>query len=940
MPFRRPGTTATLARFCLSSLGTVACWALWIVLGALLAVEIYIAAAHDLPVPALILRRIESRLADANLTVSFTRAQFDPTGKVFVQAVRLRSRQFEDPLLTCQSLYLRKSVWSYLAGQHAPDEIRLEGGTLQLPALLSPSGTAEPLLRDINATLRIERNLLHVDQLNFRAGNLIVTARGDLQLPPATAAGGDPALLIGQALQYGRRLVRELPRLETLEHPVLDLVLENRPGVGNVAELHLRADALRLDSGELAVLHHLDAHSTLRLDSAESRPLRLTLSADRAMVRDTIAAERLRGVLATEISTRLTTPPRTALLLLAAERVAGFDEQIDHPTLQLTWQDRQPLRFELGTRVHGETFAFRGEADLARKSGRLQFDGRVPPSLVDAVLPKRTPKLAPYFRFGDPVEVHAEATFSEGWRFELLRSRVRVQRMDSHGVQVTSARGLIDLDRQGNFLAYDALARIGENYGRGSYFMNFRTWDYRFLLEGALQPASISGWFRSDWWLKFWESNFAFPAAPPAADVDVTGNWRDVTQVSYFGSTDAVSPRVLGADFERAHARVFVRPQFAHAFDLRVERAGGTQRASGWFKRFADTPTRELRRLEFDLAGNLDAAALRPLGRETAETLLKPWSFTSAPEIHFWGATDYRDGRSVPELKFRGAIRGGVRYEHFPLESVEAEGSASGTDVRLDRLLLGVAGGRGTAQASYTGADGTRKLGFDFYIENADMVQAIRAIHEFEVARGNLDPNASPNRDLLKRASGGKLQFALSASGNPDDIASFVGSGNVQLAGAELGEVHLFGLLSQLLSSLSLNFSSLKLDTLRASYKLAHGVATFPDVRITGPTALIEGKGDYRLTDKSLDFTARFKPYEENKSILQAAIGIVVNPLASILELRLTGPIQKPHWSVSFLSSGSSAPAPQSPSANPGPPSASASPAATPPANTEPERKP
>jgi hypothetical protein len=888
---------------------------LWIVLGLLLAAQVWIAVAHELPVPKFVLRGIESRLEAANLDATFARAQFDPTGKFLVEAVRVRSRQFEDPLLTGRSLYVRKSIWSFLSGQHAPDEIRLEGGTLQLPAPLSPSGTAEPVLRDISATLRLERSLLHIDQLNFRVGNLIVTARGNLQLPPRSAQPTDPARIIGQALQHGRRLVREFQKLDALEHPKLDLVLEALPGVGNVAEIRLTADALQLGGHWPVAARRVQARTTLRLDGPDARPLRIAFVCDEVALREQIQLEQLRGIVATEITPAQPQPPRGATISLAAQRIAAFGEEIATPVLRLTWQQERPVRATLGLRAHSAAFTFASEIDVSSESARVIFDGSVPPSLVDDVLPRRTPKLAPYFVFGDPVDVHAEAVIGEGWRFETLQSRVRVMRLNSHGVPVTHAHGRIDVDREGNFLAYDAVARIGENFGRGSYFMNFRSWDYRFLLTGALHPVSIAGWFRSDWWPNFWETNFAFPSAPPGADVDVIGNWRNATNTAYYGSTDAVSPKVLGADFERAHAIVFVRPHFAHAFDLRVERAGGTQRARGWFKRFADPLTREQRRLEFDLTGNLEPTTLRFLGRETAQSLLQPWVFSRAPDIHFWGATDFADGHSTPDLRFAGSAGQGVSYEGFPLESVEAEGSAKGPEVKLDRILIGVAGGRGTAKASLFTGDKERKLGFDFYIENADMVRAIRAMHEYEVARGGLDPAASPNKELLQRASGGKLTFAASASGNPDDLKSFVASGNVQLAGAELGEVHLFGLLSQVLSSLSLNFSSLKLDTLRASYQVANGVAHFPDVRVTGPTALIEARGDYRLVDRSLDFTAKFRPYDENKNPLTFVVGIVVNPLASILDLRLTGPIQKPTWSVSILGGGAKPAEPKPPEA-------------------------
>ncbi|HEX2861273.1 MAG TPA: hypothetical protein VHN79_06520, partial [Lacunisphaera sp.] len=68
----------------------------------------------------------------------------------------------------------------------------------------------------------------------------------------------------------------------------------------------------------------------------------------------------------------------------------------------------------------------------------------------------------------------------------------------------------------------------------------------------------------------------------------------------------------------------------------------------------------------------------------------------------------------------------------------------------------------------------------------------------------------------------------------------------------------------------------------------------------------------------ALDFSARFRPYEDPGSLLAAAVGLVINPLASILELKLTGKLADPKWSVS-VGSGSdpSKPTPPSPPAKP-----------------------
>jgi hypothetical protein len=901
---RPPRPAEAAARFCLSCAGTVACWGVWIVLVIGLGLQLYALIARELPLPPFIVARLESRLAEENLAATFAHAQFDPSGGLYLRSVRLRVRHHADPLVLADGVFVRKSPWSILSGARAPDEIRLDGATLQLPAPLSPSGAPEPLLRQATATLRLEGSLVHVDQLAFRLGRLAVTMRGDFQLPPRAGERRPPlGEVIAQVLQIGRRVARELPRLDCLERPVLHATLGVRAGIGNVAELELTADAVRQPAGLDLETGPLRATAIVRLDGTDERPLRVAFATPALRFRDQVHAANLAGAIATTFRPRAWALPESAEVLLSAARVQALDEVAVAPTLTARWLRHAPTEFDLGVTLHDQPLAVAGRFDPRRRTGRVTLEGPIPPSLVTAVLARRAARVEPYLRFADPVRTFATATFGPDG-FELLRARVDGARLNSNGVHIAHFRGRVDLDRKLDFRAEaDHVQTAGGGHAQGIYWMNFRRMDFRVLLTGGLNPPEIAGWFRTNWWLNFWE-NIRFPGALPVADVDVQGNYRDSTNTNYFGSTDAAPAIVLGADFETAKARVFVRPHFAHAFDLTVARADGAQRARGWFKRSADARTRELRAYEFDLTGNLDPGTLRHLGGPAAASLLEPWNFSQPPQLALRGRTSFRDGRAHPDLTFRGEAGGGVTFEKFPLETVSATGGVSGNDIRLDRIELAVAGGHGTAKAAVTGEGERKRLGFDFYLEGADLVRTIRTINEFETARAPAgEPPASPNRDLLKRASGGRLNFALSAQGHPGDLTSFNGSGNVEVAGAELGEVHLFGLLSQLLSGLSLNFSSLKLDTLRGSYRVADGRVNFPDIRVTGPTALIEGRGDYRLTDKTLDFTARFKPYEENRNLLTGVIGIVMNPLASILELRLTGPIGKPDWSVSLGSS-------------------------------------
>ena len=120
------------------------------------------------------------------------------------------------------------------------------------------------------------------------------------------------------------------------------------------------------------------------------------------------------------------------------------------------------------------------------------------------------------------------------------------------------------------------------------------------------------------------------------------------------------------------------------------------------------------------------------------------------------------------------------------------------------------------------------------------------------------------------------------------------------IAGQELGEIHLFGLLSELLSKTLLNFTSLRLDSAQASFRIDGNKLVFPQVKLQGPRASIDAKGEYLLETKTLDFSARIYPLQESKFVVADALGALLTPLSNVLELKLTGALEKPSWAFAF----------------------------------------
>lgn len=913
----------TILRFCASCGATVACWAVWLVLGTTLVALGYIAAARELPVPDFMLRRAEAELAKAGLTLKFGRARLDPTGIVLLENVQFRSRSFEEPLLTCRLLYVSREFWSVLAGRPVPDEIRLEGAALQLPAMLSPSGTVEPLMRDVSLVIRHEGQRWLVDQFTGRIGRLTVTAQGEVT-PPSSRVPGVAALtpdeIVGRFLQISRQLALKLPQLEAFEQPALAVQLESPPGVGNHAHLLLTAAGAERPGGLPLTLGPLAASGTLRLDGPGLRPLRLHVAARDARYQPDYRTEMVRAICTIEVQPdKFSAHPRDAQI--AAGRLTGPDIAVLGPVLHADLDRWPEVRTSGAAQIDGEFLAAEVDAQLQAQSARVRAEGRVSPELISRVLTRITPRAAPYFVFGDPVWFRAEAALDPGWKFARLSSRVDARRLDSRGVRITAARGRIDIEGP-SFLAHDARVELGDQFATGSYWMDFLTSDYRMLLDGRLRPVEINGWFRGDWWLNFWNTRFAFPVAPPTANVEVAGRWKDPGRTIYFGRAEARDAKVWGGEFERAQALIFLRPHFTHGLALAATRDGGRQQLTGTFKRLAEPGARDLGRFEFDFESTTEPAVLNRMLEGKLADVLASLSFSAPPRVHAQGTLGASGNYS-----FTGEAAGGLHFHGFPLDSARVRGGVTGNDVRLDMIEFGAAGGKGSGKAAVYGPADYRRLGFDLYLNGADFARSIRAVQEYQASLTG-EKTAVTDSKFMKRAEGGRLEVGLSATGQPGDLASFTGNGNAALTGAELGEIHLFGLLSQVLSGLSLKFSSLKLDAVHTSFRLEQGRLLFPDLKINGPSAVIDARGNFTFATQALDFTARFKPYDDNLNLLTAAIGIVLNPLTSILELKLSGPVGNPEWSVVVGSSnshpespaGPATPAPAKDTGKPAPP--------------------
>ena len=246
-----------------------------------------------------------------------------------------------------------------------------------------------------------------------------------------------------------------------------------------------------------------------------------------------------------------------------------------------------------------------------------------------------------------------------------------------------------------------------------------------------------------------------------------------------------------------------------------------------------------------------------------------------------------------------------MKYYGFPLADLAVKAQVRDDRIELPVLAAVFAEGQAHGNATLQGTPAARRLAFDITLANAKLGAVTQAVaqlkHKPEVpeasAVGKLDKAARIRQERLEQ---GRFDFKLAAEGLYSDFYSFKGTGHASVSGSELGQLNLFGPLSAALHGTFISLGSFSLTTVDAPFELQGDRVRFDHLRISGPSALLQAKGNYRLTDDSLDFTAKVFPFDESSSVLGNAVGFVLTPLSKVLEVKLKGTLNDPSWVFSY----------------------------------------
>jgi hypothetical protein len=211
-------------------------------------------------------------------------------------------------------------------------------------------------------------------------------------------------------------------------------------------------------------------------------------------------------------------------------------------------------------------------------------------------------------------------------------------------------------------------------------------------------------------------------------------------------------------------------------------------------------------------------------------------------------------------------------------------------ELDINQIEAGFAGGTAMGTADLKGTGVGSRLRFKASLTDASLGQAAAAAEGYVVSG---KPGSSIALDTFARdKSDVRLDLNATAEGHPGDIDTFTGDGNVQIQGAQLGQISLLGGLSRLLRITELRFTQAQ-----AQFKIANALIVFPMLKVIGANSAIDAKGTYSIEKRQLDFSAKISPFQESKSVL-VIFNAISAPLSAVFTVRLTGSIDKPSWSV------------------------------------------
>lgn len=859
-----------------------------IVAGSLL----FLLFASEVPVPRFLVQALEANLAAEGLGQRIDSIQFDSRGHILLNGIHLYSKDYEEPLLLVDHALIKLDLSSILFGNIRAASLQVSNGRLLSPTAVSPSGIPDEILSGLSGSVHLKAGRVRIENLRFRAGQIRALATGSIQLPDRGKARSDPpgiSAAIAQLVAQIPGIIQIEDLMTDLEAPMIRIDFAPNRADGYDATINLMAEGYAKSDG--TDVRNVDARITLTTHRGKIDTLRAQGRVETAKHKD-LAHIGTASFRANWNGLPTREAPYPEILELNIARITSHGAQLRYTSLigqplpdnaiafsGSTVLGRQPIRLQ-GV-VH--PFEGRGTIGIAGQAGAdwLQLASEIIGSDVTyyADLSRK-----PVYRVG--------VDLRPGWAWSQVRFEAMASDLLARGVLLDSAYARGRLTPSG--VKVDQIdIRQGKTRASMTYSDTFASRDYRFQVKGAIRPVAISGWF-GPWWEDFWK-DLDVPAEGGECDLNIYGNWFGMRKTKVTGSVRASNVSVKSFRFDHLNGLIFIRPHYFDIYAGHASRPEGT--ISGEFQLRYEQGERIPIEQHFKADSSIDLKSAARIFGDGGITMLAPYDYEIPPQVGFSGSILRSGDKWDTDISLAIDTDHPFSYEEFPLDSLHTRVRILNKRVELPTVVSTYAGGDLTGEAL---VDEAGILSFDGSLRNARFQDALRIFGDYLRRNDPPVPVEDEQDRFADRDLGGQLDLTMKATGGLGDFSSYVGEGRFDITEAELGRIHLFGVLSSALQSTMFKFSTLRFTEASSDIIMNRNEAYFPDLSIYGPLAAIKSVGSYDIPTGSLDFQARLFPFDRSSFPVFALLDTMLHPLSSFFEVKTTGTLAEPNISVAL----------------------------------------
>ncbi len=836
---------------------------------------------------------LEKRFEQEGLHVSWGRALFDLTGKIIFEDFALLDPTRENPIFEAEHVRADLDVTPlFWRGPLQLESFFLREGALYLLPELS-DGSDEPILRISEIKIDKDWNSIKIEEAHLALRKTRILARGKLTLEGYDFAGQDSVNLSKLWRRSSAKLVPLIEYIELVEESLIELTFESSSASAWSALADVHVPHFEITSPARVQVEQIHAQATvsfvdnhvLLIDpivfteevSFESDGKQLTLLNPRL---DIFGDNKT-------LSTGITCPSSFQLLghlgvpelgLVTLKLEGELDEGLTllDPALTL---HREGMRLRLNTETPAANadreihFDFVGEPDAV-------FDL---PMLLGGGIGKRTD--------------FSQRTKIDGTLFLGPDNSIGKVIFGINAKHFTVKEAFFDEARTEGIYEDKRLQvgpiRVFNDDGQnaeGYYIHSFDDTGFRIVASGEVKAHFLDS-LLPPFYTKLW--NDIDPGErPAAADVDVTGKWKERTSIQAFVDIKANEVGFRGLPVSDANVLVWYAYGFAELIGLEALTDGYGTRGDIAFT-FARPGSKNGNRVFVDVSTIQPLDTIPVVFGPDMEVLAELMRFESPPLTQIKGFVNYGAEAAIKQsIDLKILSRSAGTFRRVPFDRIQLNVYQENTLNFIPLLEGEIDEGRISLVGEIKPATKGEGWAADLLIDSDNL-----PLETFKKILIELDPAPSltlgpPKTPPLK----GKVDLQLEVSFDGVPWESLEGSGELRIEDANLGRIHLFGGLSRVFSSVGLTMTSLNLDRLQTSLELAPKEVRMPDLTLRGDALRVDSPGKVILPSTFLDFRAKAYLLDQEQRSLQSVLGSILSPLSFFLEVDVKGTFDTPIW--------------------------------------------